>query len=167
MKKAQTLILILLQLLLATVAFSGQDSIDEDRSAKLKQAVAALASVDTEALRSVLSGEHQAISSEAAASLALTIAQTWGDLAKLEQVDEASLETPFDKGDMHVLARWGTLPTQYGSWMLFRSEARKNHYLRIGLLFAKGSTEIGQFIAAEFPVEPKAQPSKPDAGGAM
>ncbi len=167
MKKAQTLILFLLQLLLATAAFGSQDSIDEERSAKLKQALAALASADGEALRSVLSSEHQAISSETAASLVAKITSSWGDMEKLEPVDEASLKTPFDKGDMHVLARWGTLPTQYGRWMLFRGEERKDRYLRIGLLFAKGGTEIGQFVAAEFPVEQETQPSQPDPGGAM
>jgi hypothetical protein len=162
--KTTLLSILLIQTIVASSAFCKEDSLDNARSAKLKQVVTALATADADALQSVLSGEHQTISKEEASSLLKTITTSWGDLKMLEEINEAELQTTFNKGDMHVIAHWGKLPTQYGKWMLFRTPNRENYYLRIGLLFGKGSEHAGQFVACEFPAPKKTTPNKPDAG---
>jgi len=162
--KTRILALLLIQIIAATPAFCDQDSIDKARSARLKQAVAALASADAGTLRTVLSSEHQTMSKDEASALLKNITTSWGDLKKLEEINEAGIETTLNKGDMHVLAHWGASPTQYGKWLLFRSPDRKDYYLRIGLLFAKDSDLAGQFVASEFPARQKKTPGKPEAG---
>jgi len=149
--KIYILALLLVQMIVTASGCSGQKSIDKARSAKLKQTAAALVSVDANMLRDALSGEHQTISPEEAAALLKKIAATWGDLKMLKEINEADRKTTFNKGDMHILAHWGTLPTQDGKWMIFRSSNRKDYDLRLGLLFGKSSDHVGQFVACEVP----------------
>lgn len=163
--KTHIIFMLVLQILGAGAALGSQDSLGQRRTARLNQAVAALVSADADSLRAVMTGERQAISKEEALSILKKVTDAWGELRKLEEVNEADLKTTFDKGDMQILVHWGTTPTQYGVWKLFRSDKRKDSYLRIGLLFAKGSDQVGQFIVAEFPIPQHQIPNGPGTTG--
>ena len=149
-------------MIVAASACCGQDSLDKARNAKLKQAVTALAGTDADALRAVLNSERQTISKEESKALLKIIASSWGDLKMLQEINEADLKTTFDKGDMHELVHWGKLPTQFGTWKLYASPNQQNHYLRIGLLFAKGNDYPGQFVVCEIPKSKKMAAKEPD-----
>ena len=146
-------IYILLLLFIGTTSsvFSDQKTLDMERHSKLEGIVSAIAKSDSVGLQSILIDERQALTSQEAISILKEISKRWGNLSKLVKIDEENLKSSLDKGDMHVLAHWGSQTTQIGRWITLESPGKKAHVLRIGLLFPKRKSQIGQFIAAEFP----------------
>ena len=145
-------------MVMATAGFCSQELLEKERKIKLNQTVNAIVNADTEALRSIMSSEYQTMSKAEATLILKRITLSWGDLTQLKRVDESKLEKPFSKGNMVPIIHWGTQPTHHGRWILFRSSKRKNHYLRIGLLFGKGVANSGQIIVVEMPVLQKVRP---------
>ena len=132
--------------------FSDQQKLDTERRSKLEGVVAAIQRSDGDDLKSILSDGRQALTSQEANSIFKEISKRWGNLSKLVKINEENLtRDKLVKGDMHILAHWGSQPTQVGRWITLESPDKKGHILRIGLLFPKGKSQIGQFIASEFP----------------
>ena len=131
--------------------FSDQQNLDTERRSKLEGIVAAIQRSDGAGLKSILSDRRQALTSQEANSILKEISKRWGNLSKLVIIDEENLKSGLDKGDMYVLAHWGSQPTRIGRWIILESPGKKGHILRVGLLFPKGKSQIGQFMVAEFP----------------
>jgi len=158
-------VLLVLQILSAGVAFGDQASLDKERATKLNQVVAALVSTNADSLCAVLSSEHQKLSKEKALSILDKIKQSFGEFGKLEEINETDLDRKLNSADLDFVVDWGSQTTHFGRWKLFRSDKRSDSYLRVGLLFHKGSAQAGQFVIAKVPLIPLKQLSKKPVSG--
>ncbi len=131
--------------------FSSEDlTIDEKRELKLNQLIAHLKKGNAVELASMLS-DYEATSRYQAEEIINDLNQYWGDLSKSEVLGE---KEPFNKGELIFKTHLQFLPTHAGVWATYKS-SDPNHksFLRIGLLFEKGSAKIGGLVIALAPFE--------------
>lgn len=138
-------------------ATGGQALLDQQRATKLGAAVISLVSTNADSLCAVLNSDRQEISKEEALSIIEKIKHSFGELGNLEEIDEADLSRKLNAEDLDMVVHWGSQATHFGRWKLFRSDKQKDSYLRVGLLFHKGSAQVGQFVVAKIPPIPVKQ----------
>ena len=126
-------------------SYGDQKSLDLSRAAKVDAVLKSLRKEDAESLSAVL----PELTKEDASKLIKQISKSWGDLAKLSAVEE-KLPKDFDKGAMRIVGHWGSEETRAGQWLELKSDEAPKRWLRIGLLFQKGSSDAKQILAVEF-----------------
>ena len=134
---------------ISSVGFCDQRDLDLKRNLQLEKSIKALMKNDVVALRSILSNRLQKLTREEALLMIKTISQRWKDLSKLEKASDEDQKIIFNKGEMITIAHWGSQGTQIGRWSLLKSPQVKGRFLRIGLLYQKGKSEVRQFIVDE------------------
>lgn len=132
---------------LVSTGFCNQPNLDAERSQKLQVVLEAIQQADHTKLASCIPG----MSEDEASKILKTLAEHWGEGSKLVQINGV-LGDKLNKGSMKIIANWGTRPTQTGCWMELSNTANKSTVLRIGLLFPHESSEVCQFVAAEWEV---------------
>ena len=125
------------------------EEVDSSMKTTLAAVFDALKKSDAQALAANMPG----LSREEAAAMVQRIASQWGDLSKLMIAEEFPAQ--LDKGDMKVIADWGTKATSTGKWLNLRSDAAPGRWLRVGLLYAKNNTQPRQLLAVEWPASAK------------
>ena len=126
-----------------------QLALDAERAVRLSAIFDALKKSDTELLAANLPG----ISREEAGVMIQKISAEWGDLSKLTITEKSPVKRNI--GDMKVIFQCWTKATNAGRWFELRSDAAPGRQMQIGFLFAKGDSLPGQFLAVEWPEDPK------------
>jgi len=159
MSKIITTIILFCCVYFSSNSYGDQESLDLNRTLKLEAVLDSLKKGDAAALSAIL----PELKKDEASKLILQISKSWGDLAKISTAQE-NLPEEFDKGRMEIVGNWGEGATSSGKWLELKSKEAPNRWLRIGLLFQKGSSDAKQFLAVEIQSAEKGGAEKPATG---
>ncbi len=120
-------------------------SLNEKRNNKLDCIIEYLKKRDSDQLNKTLS-DYRPVAKEETVKIIQDLYQQWGDFSKAIEYKEEKL---FNKGDGVIISNLNFTNTHFGKWKTFKSNSAKS-FLRIGLLFKKGSAEIGAFIIEQY-----------------
>ncbi|MCP3667709.1 MAG: hypothetical protein GY696_35330 [Gammaproteobacteria bacterium] len=125
-----------------------QTDLNERRSQKLQQFVKQLQAKDTEGLASTLSDYKETTSTEAQIILT-NMEGFWADFSTSKII---KIEGELSKGEMLFIAHERYTSTNFGEFEIFESSSPDAaYYLRIGLLFKKGTDKVGAYVMALIP----------------
>ena len=121
-------------------------TLNEKRNNMLDHIIEHLKKRETDQLREILSN-YRPITKEESVKIIKDLYQEWGDFSKAVEYKE---KKSFNKGDEIIISHLSFTTTHFGKWKTFKNNNTKS-FLRIGLLFKKGSAKIGGFILDKFP----------------